>query len=87
MFVFLLNYLDLISGNRIQSVLKKSKNIIVPMMEKMSIAVLMPLPTLRQGVRRFEARVRVVDALKERQLFRGRQDHAMSLPVCRYHRP
>ncbi|XP_023665597.1 valine--tRNA ligase, mitochondrial [Paramormyrops kingsleyae] len=35
-----------------------------------------------EGVRRFEARVRVVEALKERQLFRGRQDHAMSLPVC-----
>ncbi|XP_035771896.1 valine--tRNA ligase, mitochondrial-like [Neolamprologus brichardi] len=37
-----------------------------------------------EGVKRFDARQLVVDALVEKRLFRGRKDHAMSLPVCRY---
>ncbi|NXO17978.1 SYVM protein, partial [Oriolus oriolus] len=37
-----------------------------------------------QGVPRFEARARVVAALAQRGLFRGVQDHAMTLPLCRY---
>lgn len=36
-----------------------------------------------QGVKRFDARQAVVDALVERQLFRGKKSHAMILPVCR----
>lgn len=37
-----------------------------------------------KGVKRFDARQLVVDALVEKRLFRGRKAHAMSLPVCRY---
>ncbi|XP_013771480.1 valine--tRNA ligase, mitochondrial [Pundamilia nyererei] len=37
-----------------------------------------------EGVKRFDARQLVVDALVEKRLFRGRKAHAMSLPVCRY---
>ncbi|NXY40126.1 SYVM protein, partial [Pomatorhinus ruficollis] len=37
-----------------------------------------------QGVPRFEARAQVVAALAQRGLFRGVQDHAMTLPLCRY---
>lgn len=36
-----------------------------------------------QGVRRFDARQLVVDALAEKKLFRGEKSHAMTLPVCR----
>uniref|UniRef100_A0A3Q2W9C7 Valine--tRNA ligase n=1 Tax=Haplochromis burtoni TaxID=8153 RepID=A0A3Q2W9C7_HAPBU len=36
-----------------------------------------------EGVKRFDARQLVVDALVEKRLFRGRKAHAMSLPVCR----
>ncbi|XP_053493838.1 valine--tRNA ligase, mitochondrial [Ictalurus furcatus] len=35
-----------------------------------------------EGVKRFEARERVISALMERKLFRGKRDHAMSLPIC-----
>uniref|UniRef100_A0AAZ3PBK5 Valine--tRNA ligase, mitochondrial n=1 Tax=Oncorhynchus tshawytscha TaxID=74940 RepID=A0AAZ3PBK5_ONCTS len=35
-----------------------------------------------QGVKRFDAREQVIDALTEKMLFRGKRDHAMSLPVC-----
>ncbi|MGH0154450.1 UNVERIFIED_CONTAM: hypothetical protein FKN15_027064, partial [Acipenser sinensis] len=35
-----------------------------------------------QGVKRFEARQRVLDALKERGLYRSTQEHAMLLPLC-----
>ncbi|XP_062368246.1 valine--tRNA ligase, mitochondrial [Cinclus cinclus] len=35
-----------------------------------------------QGVPRFEARARVVAALAQLGLFRGVQDHAMTLPLC-----
>ncbi|XP_054663415.1 valine--tRNA ligase, mitochondrial [Grus americana] len=35
-----------------------------------------------QGVHRFVARDKVVAALAERGLYRGTQDHAMTLPVC-----
>ncbi|XP_068188324.1 valine--tRNA ligase, mitochondrial [Antennarius striatus] len=35
-----------------------------------------------QGVKRFDARQLVVEALAEKKLFRGRRDHAMNLPVC-----
>ncbi|XP_038822384.1 valine--tRNA ligase, mitochondrial isoform X1 [Salvelinus namaycush] len=35
-----------------------------------------------EGVKRFDAREQVIDALTEKMLFRGRRDHAMSLPVC-----
>ncbi|XP_062865966.1 valine--tRNA ligase, mitochondrial [Trichomycterus rosablanca] len=35
-----------------------------------------------EGVKRFDARERVVGALMERKLFREKRDHAMSLPVC-----
>ncbi|XP_069054704.1 valine--tRNA ligase, mitochondrial isoform X2 [Lepisosteus oculatus] len=35
-----------------------------------------------QGVKRFEARDRVVSALKERGLYRGTEEHPMVLPVC-----
>lgn len=35
-----------------------------------------------EGVKRFDARQLVVDALVEKRLFRGRKAHAMSLPVC-----
>uniref|UniRef100_A0AAY4C272 Valine--tRNA ligase, mitochondrial n=1 Tax=Denticeps clupeoides TaxID=299321 RepID=A0AAY4C272_9TELE len=37
-----------------------------------------------EGVRRFDARERVMEALMEKKMFRGRRDHPMSLPVCRY---
>ncbi|NXX14437.1 SYVM protein, partial [Podargus strigoides] len=40
-----------------------------------------------QGVPRFVAREQVVAALAERGLFRGVQDHPMTLPMCRYHCP
>ncbi|XP_067111873.1 valine--tRNA ligase, mitochondrial [Osmerus mordax] len=35
-----------------------------------------------QGVKRFDARERVIDALTEKRLFRAKKEHAMSLPVC-----
>uniref|UniRef100_A0A672Z1P7 Valine--tRNA ligase n=1 Tax=Sphaeramia orbicularis TaxID=375764 RepID=A0A672Z1P7_9TELE len=35
-----------------------------------------------EGVKRFDARQRVVDALTERKLFRGKKDHSMALPIC-----
>uniref|UniRef100_A0AAY4C0H6 Valine--tRNA ligase, mitochondrial n=1 Tax=Denticeps clupeoides TaxID=299321 RepID=A0AAY4C0H6_9TELE len=35
-----------------------------------------------EGVRRFDARERVMEALMEKKMFRGRRDHPMSLPVC-----
>ncbi|KAM6974909.1 valine--tRNA ligase, mitochondrial [Tautogolabrus adspersus] len=35
-----------------------------------------------QGVKRFDARQQVVDALMEKKLFRGKKSHAMTLPVC-----
>ncbi|XP_032392086.1 valine--tRNA ligase, mitochondrial [Etheostoma spectabile] len=35
-----------------------------------------------QGVKRFDARQLVVDALVEKKLFRGKKDHAMNLPIC-----
>ncbi|KAF1630176.1 UNVERIFIED_CONTAM: Valine--tRNA ligase, mitochondrial, partial [Eudyptes robustus] len=40
-----------------------------------------------QGVHRFVAREKVVAALAERGLYRGAQDHAMTLPMCRYRCP
>lgn len=36
-----------------------------------------------KGVKRFDARQLVVDALVEKKLFRGKRDHAMTLPICR----
>ncbi|KAF7643551.1 hypothetical protein LDENG_00237490 [Lucifuga dentata] len=35
-----------------------------------------------EGVKRFDARQRVLDALAEKKLLRGTKDHAMTLPVC-----
>ncbi|XP_041665838.1 valine--tRNA ligase, mitochondrial isoform X2 [Cheilinus undulatus] len=35
-----------------------------------------------QGVKRFDARQQVVDALMEKKLFREKKSHAMTLPVC-----
>ncbi|MBN3299897.1 SYVM protein, partial [Amia calva] len=35
-----------------------------------------------QGVRRFEARGKVLSALKERGLYRGTVEHPMTLPIC-----
>nr|XP_057904054.1 valine--tRNA ligase, mitochondrial isoform X2 [Doryrhamphus excisus] len=35
-----------------------------------------------EGVKRFDARRMVVDALVEKKLFRGKKGHAMALPVC-----
>uniref|UniRef100_A0A8C6U9V9 Valine--tRNA ligase, mitochondrial n=1 Tax=Neogobius melanostomus TaxID=47308 RepID=A0A8C6U9V9_9GOBI len=35
-----------------------------------------------QGVKRFDARQMVVEALVEKRLFRGKQQHSMTLPVC-----
>ncbi|KAB5517774.1 hypothetical protein PHYPO_G00171030 [Pangasianodon hypophthalmus] len=35
-----------------------------------------------EGVKRFDARERVISALMERKLFRGKRDHPMSLPIC-----
>ncbi|XP_029299052.1 valine--tRNA ligase, mitochondrial isoform X2 [Cottoperca gobio] len=35
-----------------------------------------------EGVKRFDARQLVVDALLEKKLFRGKMNHAMTLPVC-----
>lgn len=35
-----------------------------------------------EGVKRFDARQLVVDALVEKKLFRGKKSHAMILPVC-----
>uniref|UniRef100_A0A1A8CTA0 Valine--tRNA ligase, mitochondrial n=1 Tax=Nothobranchius kadleci TaxID=1051664 RepID=A0A1A8CTA0_NOTKA len=35
-----------------------------------------------EGVKRFDARQMIVDALVEKKLFRGKQDHAMAVPVC-----
>nr|XP_046273026.1 valine--tRNA ligase, mitochondrial isoform X2 [Scatophagus argus] len=35
-----------------------------------------------EGVKRFDARQLVVDALTEKKLFRGKKDHVMTLPVC-----
>ncbi|KAL6457516.1 hypothetical protein MHYP_G00344790 [Metynnis hypsauchen] len=35
-----------------------------------------------QGVKRFEARERVIGALMDMKLFRGKEDHPMSLPIC-----
>lgn len=37
-----------------------------------------------KGVKRFDARHLVVNALIDKQLFRGTKSHAMTLPVCRY---
>lgn len=36
-----------------------------------------------KGVKRFDARQLIVDALVEKKLFRGKKSHAMTLPVCR----
>lgn len=35
-----------------------------------------------EGVKRFDARQLVVDALVEKKLFRGKENHAMTLPIC-----
>uniref|UniRef100_A0AAQ5Y473 Valine--tRNA ligase, mitochondrial n=1 Tax=Amphiprion ocellaris TaxID=80972 RepID=A0AAQ5Y473_AMPOC len=35
-----------------------------------------------EGVKRFDARQLVVDALVEKKLFRGKKTHAMTLPIC-----
>ncbi|XP_063041329.1 valine--tRNA ligase, mitochondrial [Engraulis encrasicolus] len=35
-----------------------------------------------EGVKRFDARVRVLDALTEKKLLRGSKEHAMALPIC-----
>ncbi|XP_054620182.1 valine--tRNA ligase, mitochondrial isoform X2 [Dunckerocampus dactyliophorus] len=35
-----------------------------------------------EGVKRFDARQLVVDALVEKKLFRGKKGHAMALPIC-----
>lgn len=35
-----------------------------------------------KGVKRFDAREMVVDALQEKRLFRGKHDHSMTLPIC-----
>uniref|UniRef100_A0A9J7YGV6 Valine--tRNA ligase, mitochondrial n=1 Tax=Cyprinus carpio carpio TaxID=630221 RepID=A0A9J7YGV6_CYPCA len=35
-----------------------------------------------EGVKRFDARERVITALMERKLFRGKKEHPMSLPIC-----
>ncbi|XP_057683516.1 valine--tRNA ligase, mitochondrial [Corythoichthys intestinalis] len=35
-----------------------------------------------EGVKRFDARRLVVDALVEKKLFRGKKEHAMTLPIC-----
>ncbi|XP_053719802.1 valine--tRNA ligase, mitochondrial isoform X1 [Synchiropus splendidus] len=35
-----------------------------------------------EGVKRFDARRMIVDALVEKNLFRGQKDHTMSLPIC-----
>uniref|UniRef100_A0A8C5A2W1 Valine--tRNA ligase, mitochondrial n=1 Tax=Gadus morhua TaxID=8049 RepID=A0A8C5A2W1_GADMO len=39
-----------------------------------------------EGVKRFDAREKVLDALAEKKLLRNKKDHAMSLPKCRYSR-
>lgn len=36
-----------------------------------------------QGVQRFEAREKIVLALRDRGLFRGLREHPMVLPICR----
>lgn len=41
------------------------------------------LSSSSQGVKRFDARDRVISALMERKLFRAKKDHPMSLPICR----
>ncbi|NXA21398.1 SYVM protein, partial [Ibidorhyncha struthersii] len=46
-----------------------------------SVPSCVPCP---QGVHRFVAREKVVAALAERGLYRATQDHAMTLPMCRY---
>uniref|UniRef100_A0A672Z2W6 Valine--tRNA ligase, mitochondrial n=1 Tax=Sphaeramia orbicularis TaxID=375764 RepID=A0A672Z2W6_9TELE len=38
--------------------------------------------TMNSHLKRFDARQRVVDALTERKLFRGKKDHSMALPIC-----
>ncbi|KAK3524786.1 hypothetical protein QTP86_005463 [Hemibagrus guttatus] len=35
-----------------------------------------------EGVKRFDARERVISALMERKLFRGKTENAMTLPIC-----
>ncbi|KAM6958804.1 valine--tRNA ligase, mitochondrial [Aplochiton taeniatus] len=35
-----------------------------------------------KGLKRFDARERVMEALAEKKLYRGKKEHAMSLPVC-----
>uniref|UniRef100_A0A8C9SP64 Valine--tRNA ligase, mitochondrial n=1 Tax=Scleropages formosus TaxID=113540 RepID=A0A8C9SP64_SCLFO len=35
-----------------------------------------------EGVKRFEARERVLEALVEKQMFKGKMEHPMALPVC-----
>ncbi|XP_029919091.1 valine--tRNA ligase, mitochondrial isoform X2 [Myripristis murdjan] len=35
-----------------------------------------------KGVKRFDARQQVLDALADKKLLRGKKDHAMSLPIC-----
>ncbi|XP_037120247.1 valine--tRNA ligase, mitochondrial isoform X3 [Syngnathus acus] len=35
-----------------------------------------------EGVKRFDARELVVKALVEKELFRGKEEHAMTLPIC-----
>ncbi|XP_068455166.1 valine--tRNA ligase, mitochondrial [Clinocottus analis] len=35
-----------------------------------------------EGVKRFDARQLLVDALVEKRLFRGKKNHAMTLPIC-----
>uniref|UniRef100_A0A4W4GRX5 Valine--tRNA ligase, mitochondrial n=1 Tax=Electrophorus electricus TaxID=8005 RepID=A0A4W4GRX5_ELEEL len=41
-----------------------------------------PIAFSSQGVKRFEAREKVIGALMEKKLFRGKRDHAMYLPIC-----
>lgn len=39
---------------------------------------------LNQGLKRFEARHKVIEVLKSRELYNGCTEHQMNLPVCRY---
>ena len=37
-----------------------------------------------QGLKRFDARSKVREALEQRGLYRGSEEHSMVIPLCRY---
>lgn len=47
-------------------------------------SLLSGLSTCSQGMKRFHARTAVLEALKEKGLYKETKEHSMVVPICRY---